>query len=124
MNDKTPLLWYHIYVYSNLKVRRMKRIKNYDQVKEFIAQNSAVIIAKTQGCNVCLPVTLRLTEMMNEYPTIPLSEVYIEDVPEFRGQHLVFTVPTIIVFFDGKEVHRESRFIDWEKLDSLLTKIR
>lgn len=124
MNDKTPLLWYHIYVYSNLKVRRMKRIKNYDQVKEIIAQNSAVIIAKTQGCNVCLPVTLRLTEMMNEYPTIPLSEVYIEDVPEFRGQHLVFTVPTIIVFFDGKEVHRESRFIDWEKLDSLLTKIR
>lgn len=102
----------------------MNRIKNYNQVKTAISENSAVIIAKTQGCNVCLPVTQRLIEMMKEYPTIPLYEVYIEDVPEFRGQHLVFTVPTIIVFFDGKEIHRESRFIDWEKLDSLLTNIK
>ncbi|PKL00997.1 MAG: thioredoxin [Tenericutes bacterium HGW-Tenericutes-1] len=102
----------------------MNRIKNYNQVVNSISENSAVIIAKTQGCNVCMPVTLRLSEMMNDYPTIPLYEVYIEDVPEFRGQHLVFTVPTIIVFFEGKEVHRESRFINWENLDSLLSNIK
>jgi hypothetical protein len=102
----------------------MNRIKNYNQVVKSISENSAVIIAKTQGCNVCMPVTLRLSEMMNDYPTIPLYEVYIEDVPEFRGQHLVFTVPTIIVFFEGKEVHRESRFINWENLDSLLSNIK
>lgn len=101
----------------------MERLKNYDQVKAKIALDNAVIIAKTQGCNVCMPVTLRLSEMIKAYPTIPVSEVYIEDVPEFRGQHLVFTVPTIIVFFEGKEIHRESRFIDWEKLDSILSKI-
>ena len=102
----------------------MNRIKNYNLVNESISNDKAVIIAKTQGCNVCLPVTLRLNEMMNDYPTIPLYEVYIEDVPEFRGQHLVFTVPTIIVFYGGKEIHRESRFIDWEKLDSLFTQIK
>ena len=102
----------------------MNRIKNYNLVKESISNDKAVIIAKTQGCNVCLPVTLRLIEMMASYPTIPLYEVYIEDVPEFRGQHLVFTVPTIIVFYDGKEIHRESRFIDWDKLESLLTQIK
>lgn len=102
----------------------MNRIKNYNQVKTVISENTSVIIAKTQGCNVCMPVTQRLIEMMNDYPTIPLFEVYIEDVPEFRGQHLVFTVPTIIVFFDGKEVHRESRFINWDQLDSLLSKIK
>jgi len=101
----------------------MDRIKNYEQVSTIISQKKSIIIAKTQGCNVCFPVTVRLKEMMNDYPTIPLFEVYIEDVPEFRGQNLVFTVPTIIVFFEGKEIHRESRFIDWERLDLLLNKI-
>jgi thiol-disulfide isomerase/thioredoxin len=102
----------------------MTRIKTYEQTIKAIQSSIAIIVAKTQGCNVCLPVTLRLIELMKDYPNIPLYEVYIEDVPEFRGQHLVFTVPTIIVFNEGREIHRESRFIDWHKLIDLLEKIK
>jgi len=101
----------------------MKRIKHYDEFSSLIKESTTIIISKTQNCNVCTPVTLRLIELMNNFPEIPLYELYIEDIPEFRGQHLVFTVPTIIVFYEGKEIHRESRFIDWEKLSSLIIKL-
>jgi hypothetical protein len=31
----------------------------------------------------------------------------------------VFTVPTVIVFADGKEILRESRFIDFKRIERL-----
>lgn len=98
----------------------MNKIINFDDFKKIIMQPNVIIIAKTQGCNVCFPVTSKLKEMMEKYSDIPLYELYIEDLPEFRGQHLVFTVPTIIVFHQNKEIHRESRFINWEKLKSVI----
>ncbi len=94
----------------------MVRIKTYSQYQSIISKNNAILIAKTQGCNVCMPVTIRLSELMNNYPQLPLFELYIEEVPEFRGQHLVFTVPTILIINNQKELHRESRFIDWDRL--------
>lgn len=96
---------------------------SYDEFTSIISQSNAVVISKTQNCNVCIPVAARLNEMMKNYPSLSLYEIYIEDVPEFRGQHLVFTVPTIIVFYEGREIHRESRFIDWEKLSALFNQI-
>jgi len=57
---------------------------------------------------------------MKDYPQIPLYQLYLEDILEFQGQQLIFTVPTIVIFSGGKEILRESRFIDFEKIDRLL----
>lgn len=102
----------------------MNRIKSIAQLQNALQKTASVVIAKTQGCTVCLPVTMRLYEIMESYPSIPVFELYIEDVPEFRGQYLVFTVPTIILFYEGKEILRESRFIDWHHLVSTIEKIQ
>jgi len=56
---------------------------------------------------------------MKEYEKIPSYQVYLDDVSLFQGQHLVFTVPTILVFSQGREILRESRFIDFEKIKRL-----
>jgi hypothetical protein len=61
----------------------------------------------------------KLKVFMNDYPSIPAYELYLEDVEMFQGQQLVFTVPTILVFSEGKEILRESRFIDFEKIKRL-----
>jgi len=58
---------------------------------------------------------------MVNYPSIPAFEIYLEDVELFQGQHLVFTVPTIIVFSNEKEILRESRFIDFSKIERLFS---
>ncbi|MDY0278677.1 MAG: hypothetical protein RBQ97_11405, partial [Acholeplasma sp.] len=61
----------------------------------------------------------KLKVFMEDYPSIPSYQLYLEDVELFQGQHLVFTVPTIIVFSESKEILRESRFIDFEKIQRL-----
>lgn len=97
----------------------MDTIKNFIDFQEIIKKEMVVIIAKTKTCVVCKPLSEKLRIFMQDYPTIPAFELYLEDIELFQGQHLVFTVPTILVFSDGKEILRESRFIDFDKLTRL-----
>jgi hypothetical protein len=97
----------------------MEILNNYDAFQEAVKQDLVVVIAKTKTCNVCRPLTEKLKHFMEDYPTIPSYQLYLEDVEIFQGQHLVFTVPTIIVFSESKEILRESRFIDFSKIERL-----
>ncbi|MGD9963902.1 MAG: thioredoxin family protein [Candidatus Izemoplasmatales bacterium] len=97
----------------------MKTIESYDDFLEIIKGDMTVIIAKTKTCVVCKPLSEKLRIFMIGYPTIPSYQLYLEDVEMFQGQQLVFTVPTIIVYSNGKEILRESRFIDFDKLKRL-----
>jgi len=97
----------------------MNSIQNYDEFLNIIKSEIVVIIAKTKTCVVCKPISEKLTAFMKDYPTIPSFQIYLEDVEMFQGQQLVFTVPTILVFSNEKEILRESRFIDFSKLERL-----
>ena len=97
----------------------METIKNYDEFLNIIQSEIVVVIAKTKTCVVCKPLSEKLRIFMEDYPTIPAYQVYLEDVEMFQGQQLVFTVPTILVFSQSKEILRESRFIDFEKIRRL-----
>lgn len=97
----------------------MQTILNYETFQEAIKQDIMIVIAKTKTCTVCRPLTQKLDQFMDNYPMIPAFEVYLEDVAMFQGQHLVFTVPTILVFSQGQEILRESRFINFEKIERL-----
>jgi thiol-disulfide isomerase/thioredoxin len=97
----------------------MNTIENYEAFEDIIKEELVVVIAKTKTCNVCRPLTEKLKHFMEDYPSIPAYQLYLEDVEIFQGQHLVFTVPTIIVFSQGKEILRESRFIDFGKIERL-----
>lgn len=97
----------------------METIKSYEAFNHIIEQELSIIIAKTKSCVVCHPLTNKLKMFMENYKEIPAFEIYLEDVEMFQGQHLVFTVPTILVFSHGKEILRESRFIDFAKIERL-----
>lgn len=77
----------------------MKTITSILDFNETIQEDLVVILAKTHTCNVCGPISIKLDQTMKQYPNIPYYHIYIEEVEEFSGQHLVFTVPTILVFF-------------------------
>ncbi|MFA7075097.1 MAG: thioredoxin family protein [Candidatus Izemoplasmatales bacterium] len=97
----------------------MKLIKNYSDFLKIIESEIVVVIAKTKTCSVCKPLTTKLEIFMEEYKDIPVYQLYLEDVEMFQGQHLVFTVPTILIFNQQKEILRESRFIDFDKIKRL-----
>ncbi len=98
----------------------MEKLLSYVEFEKAISQSIAVVIAKTTNCAVCQPIGKRLETILIDYPTIPAYEIDMMAVDFFRGQHLVFTVPTILIFSEGHEILRESRFIDFAKVTRLL----
>lgn len=93
----------------------MTDLKTIEEAKAFMLGDRPIILAKTRDCGVCGPVEKRVMEMYENGPW-SIGRVYIEDVPLFRGEYTVFTVPTVIVFNEGREVFRSSRFVDFEGL--------
>ncbi len=98
----------------------MTNIREITEVNEVINNDLAVIIAKSKNCSVCKPVSENLENLMKNYPNVLLYSIYIEELEMFSGQFLVFTVPTILIFSGGKELLRESRFINFSNIKRLL----
>ncbi|MBU0997067.1 MAG: thioredoxin family protein [Firmicutes bacterium] len=98
----------------------MEVIKDYQEFQKLIESELVCILATTHTCRVCHPIEIRLVDVMSAYPNVPLHKVFLEDVQEFQGQQLIFTVPTIVFYHEKKEILRESRFIDFDKIERLL----
>lgn len=95
-------------------------IQSLEQLSQIIMQGSPLILYFSgDACNVCHSVLPQLKDSITNH-SIPLAVIRSEDHQEICGQHLVFTVPTILVFYQGKEVLRESRFIDFQRIERMV----
>ncbi|MEA3290597.1 MAG: thioredoxin family protein [Campylobacterota bacterium] len=86
---------------------------NIDQLNNKIKSNEAVsIYFSGQTCGVCQVLKPKIKEVLDEnFPKI--KQIYI-DASEFQetaANFNVFTIPTVIVYLDGKEFLRQSRHI-------------
>lgn len=73
-------------------------------------------------CSVCHDDLFKAEELINKLDIVGYQVDFI-DVPEVRGQFQVFTAPTIILFFKGKEYHRQARIIDFNELEYRIKQI-
>ena len=82
-------------------------------------QKPFVMLFQTESCGVCHAIEPRLKDLLENYN---LSYVTVDAgrYPEIAGQHQVFTVPTILVWSENREIMRESRFINFSKIERLL----
>ncbi|MCP8969888.1 thioredoxin family protein [Ectobacillus ponti] len=99
----------------------MKRLHNLEQLQQ--AKQSgplSLIFVKTSSCSVCDAVLPQVEQLLQRYPAISGHLVSLEEVPQVSGELLVFTAPAILLFAEGKEVLRESRFIIFEQLEEQL----
>lgn len=95
-------------------------IHTKEQLEGLMAEEETYILYfSSKNCNVChviLPKLLHLVE--NHF--IKVAQINIDEVVEVTGRFLVFTVPTILIMHEGKEVLRESRFIDLQAVERIL----
>lgn len=91
----------------------MTDIKSQIEYDEFIESNRAALIYfSTPQCNVCKILKPKVQELLNEkFPNIKMAYVDCDVLKEVAAQNRIFTVPTILVFFEGKEFLRKSRNI-------------
>ena len=90
---------------------------------EIESHPAIILYFSSPGCGVCHAVLPRVEEMAED-SDIPLIYINIERVPEASGQLSVFTVPTVLLYWEKREYHRQSRFIDFHELSRRMREIK
>jgi thioredoxin-like negative regulator of GroEL len=86
------------------------KIWTLDSFLEYIHQQEFVLtFFEGKNCNVCHALFPKLEVLaQTEFPEIPLIVVNTDENPDIAGQNIVFTLPLIIIFKQGREVVRIS----------------
>lgn len=98
----------------------MNTITTYDDVSKIINKEFVMIIAKSHTCTACQTIGNMLQTNVKNLEDIKIYNIYIDDLDQFRGDFLVFSVPTVLIFSNGKELLRESRYINYSKIERLI----
>ena len=105
-------------------MKQAKLLHSASQLETLKASSDPILLYfSTPNCMVCEIMLPKVLEALQDYP-YDLIDIDAAEYPEISGQHRVFTAPTLLVFYEGKEVLRESRFIDIDKISHLLDLIQ
>lgn len=98
----------------------MKTIQSKAEFDEILAAKDAVLAYfSTDACSVCKVLKPKVVDMAEtNFPQMELLYVQSDLLPEVAAQNRVFTAPTVIVFFAGRETIRKSRAFGVEELMS------
>lgn len=98
----------------------MKTIHSIQEFEQFLAEQDAVLAYfSTEICSVCKVLKPKVSEMVSEsFPLLKMVFVESDKLPELAAQNRVFTAPTVIIFFAGRETIRKSRAFGIDELKS------
>lgn len=61
-------------------------------------------------CTVCKTLKPKLFEMLNDrFPAVAIGEVDCAVSPQLAAQQVVFSIPTMIIYIEGREAIRKVR---------------
>lgn len=98
----------------------LNTLTDYHEIESVLNKDIVMIVAKTHACSTCAMINEHLRHTVHRLDEIEHYQVFIDDMDAFRGKHVIFSVPTVLVFSQGKELLRESRFIDTHKVNRLI----
>lgn len=97
----------------------MNEIQSEEEFSSSLKNNKAVLVYfSTRECNVCKVLKPKIVNLIQDkFSKIKTFYLDCEKFPAIATQNNVFAVPTIIVFFEEKELFRKSRNIGLNKLE-------
>jgi len=102
----------------------IQTISSLEDFETTITNQQAVLIYFSHdACNVCKVLKPKIQNLLSEH--FPQIKMYYSDTvlnPEIAAQKSIFTVPTILIYFDGKEFIRKSRNIGIDELKEILNR--
>ncbi len=100
----------------------MKILKPGDTFSPSSSEKSIYIVQfGSQNCLPCISLHQKLDQWLSDHPQVYGIYVPIEKFPELAASQGIFTVPSILVYVEGKKALQESGYFS---LNSLLTKIQ
>ena len=93
-------------------------IGNMDRIQELIKGKLALILYfYNDDCPPCLSLRPKVEALVeNDYPEMELVFVNSKQHPEIPASFGVYSNPTLLIYFDGKESKRFSKYISTPEL--------
>ena len=102
----------------------MIEIKSIDQIKGITAESKAALIYFCNDtCAPCVALRPKVSELVEtQFPLVGLYFCNAVQLPEIAAEYGIFASPTLLVYFEGKEYIRESKYISISALASSIAK--
>ena len=95
----------------------MISIHTWAQLQAVIQKEPLLVIyLSSADCGVCKADEPRVRELCEKYQ-LPEVSFDVKDIPEAAGQLNVFSLPAAVLMYQGKEMHRQARIIDFRELE-------
>ena len=100
----------------------MEGIYKLDALQSLISEKPGVLLYFSNDmCSVCRVLKPKVEDLLaDQFPGIEARYIDIDKSPVLSGQYRVFTIPTILVYFDGREQARLSRNISLHQLTEII----
>lgn len=95
-------------------LNKLELEKDYNSFLE--ANEFAGVYYSSHKCGVCNTMKPQVKSVFDNN-SVKISEVVVNDHRELSAQQLIMTSPTVVFYENGKELFRESGFIDLQKID-------
>ena len=98
----------------------MEGIYRLEDLQARIGSDKGLLLYfSSESCSVCKVLKTKVAELLLEkFPRMASLYVDTEKSPVIAGQFRVFTIPTILIYFQGKEQARYSRNISMHQLEA------
>lgn len=96
----------------------MNNIQSPEHFNQVVSSEPAVLVYFShEQCGVCKVLKPKVEKMLKEnYPSMSMYYCNTVEQPEVAAQNRIFAVPTVLIFFEGRETFRFSRNMGVEEL--------
>ena len=103
--------------------------ENYNNIDDFNtylnSRHIVLVYFSADVCNICKILKPKVTDLVkNNHPEVELIYLNTEKNLNLCGQLLIFSIPTIIIFFKGREYVKFSRNVSLKQLDDSLHRLK
>jgi thioredoxin-like negative regulator of GroEL len=100
----------------------VEAIYNLEALRARIGSEKGVLLYfSSESCSVCKVLKPKVAELLREkFPRMLSLYVDTERSPLIAGQFRIFTIPTILIYFEGREQGRHSRNISLHQLEAAI----
>lgn len=94
----------------------MIKHSNNENFNELVGEGRVLVDFFATWCGPCKMLSL-VIEKFDKKNTIPIIKVDVDECEEVASKYKIFSVPTLIIFENGKEIKRKTGYMGLEELE-------
>lgn len=90
---------------------------NNENFNELVGEGRVLVDFFATWCGPCKMLSL-VIEKLDKKNVIPIIKVDVDECEEVASKYKIFSVPTLIIFENGKEIKRKTGYMSLDELES------